>query len=256
MAKVDTDLNIKYGRDPYDRVERPALKRVQPLDFNPPYLHPAYEWTRLRSPAKRLVELPEDWFHRAPGPVFGRLPVRPEDSDLTTGHAGRPIGQRLVLSGRVLDSDGRAVPHTLIEIWQANGAGRYVDDADSGFMPLDPNFTGAGRARTDSEGRFQFRTIKPAAYPGELGSLFRPAHIHFSLFGPDLSSRLITQCYFEGDPLLARDPVVQSIPDRRGIDRLIARFNDEATELGGVDSALAYDWDIVLRGRAATPIET
>jgi protocatechuate 3,4-dioxygenase beta subunit len=122
-------------------------------------------------------------------------------------------------------------------------------------MPLDPNFTGAGRTITDSLGRYHFRTVKPAAYPGDVGSLFRPAHIHFSLFGPDLSSRLITQCYFEGDPLLGRDPVLQSIPDPRGIQRLTARFNDEATEPGGPESALAYDWDIVLRGRNATPME-
>ena len=184
------------------------------------------------------------------------MPVRPGDNDLTHQHEGRPVGQTITLTGRVLDSDGRGVPNTLIEIWQTNASGAYLDPADPQFMSLDPNFTGAGRTITDSEGRYQFRTIKPAAYPGELGGLFRPAHIHTSLFGSLLGSRLITQCYFDGDPLLNRDPILNSIPDRRGIDRLIARFNDAETEVGGVDSALAYDWDIVLRGPAVTPFET
>jgi protocatechuate 3,4-dioxygenase beta subunit len=225
-------------------------------DFNPPYLHPAYEATVLRAPSKRLIEVPRGWFHHATGPVWGRVPIRPTDNDLTKQHAGRPVGQTITLSGRVLDSDGRPVPHTLIEIWQTNASGAYLDPADPGFMSLDPNFTGAGRTITDSEGRYHFRTIKPAAYPGDLGALFRPAHIHTSLFGPLLGSRLITQCYFEGDPLQDRDPILQSIPDPRGVERLLARFNSAETEVGDVDSALAYDWDIVLRGPAATPMES
>jgi len=231
------------------------MATTERLDLNPPYLHPEYAVTARRAPSKRLIALPKRWFHLAPGPVYGRLPIGPNDNDLTNQHPGRPIGQRIVLSGRVLDSDGRGVPGALIEIWQANAAGRYIDQTDPELMPLDPNFTGAGRTLTDSEGRYSFRTIKPAAYPGERGGLFRPAHIHVSVFGVDLSSRLITQCYFEGDPLLARDPIFGSIPDPRGRERLIARFNDAATELGGVDSALAYDWDIVLRGHAQTPFE-
>lgn len=231
------------------------MATAEQLDVNPPYLHPAYAITVRRAPSKRLVELPRGWFHHAPGPVFGRIPIGPNDNDLTHQHPGRPIGQRIVLKGRVLDSDGRGVPGALIEIWQTNAAGRYVDVTDPDLMPLDPNFTGAGRTLTDSDGRYSFRTVKPAAYPGERGGLFRPAHIHTSVFGVDLSSRLITQCYFEGDPLLARDPILGSIPDPRGRERLIARFNDADTELGGVDSALAYDWDIVVRGRCATPFE-
>jgi protocatechuate 3,4-dioxygenase beta subunit len=183
------------------------------------------------------------------------VPVRPGDNDLTKQHAGRPIGQTITLSGRVLDSDGRGVPNTLLEIWQTNASGAYVDPADPGFMSLDPNFTGAGRTITDSDGRYHFRTIKPAAYPGDLGALFRPAHIHTSLFGPLLSHRLVTQCYFEGDPLQDRDPILQSIPDQRGVERLLARFNSAETEVGDIDSALAYDWDIVLRGPRATPME-
>lgn len=225
------------------------------LDFNPPYLYPGYQVTVRRSPTRALVRLPEDWFHRSPGPVYGHLEVKPTDSDLTAQHPGKPIGQRIILSGRLLDSDGRAVPDALIEIWQANAAGRYVDQFDPGFMPLDPNFTGAGRCLTDSEGRYRFVTVRPAAYAGPKGSLFRPAHIHVSVFARTLSNRLITQCYFDGDPLLDRDPIVQAIPDQRGIDRLVARFDDAGTEAGGEDSALGYLWDIVLRGPAATPFE-
>jgi protocatechuate 3,4-dioxygenase beta subunit len=224
-------------------------------DFNPPYLHPAYEATILRAPQKRLIEVPRGFFHHSSGPVWGRVPVRPGDNDLTKQHSGRPIGQTIMLRGQVRDSDGRPVPNTLIEIWQTNASGAYVDPADPGFMSLDPNFTGAGRTITDSEGRYHFRTIKPAAYPGDLGALFRPGHIHTSLFGPHLTSRLVTQCYFEGDPLQDRDPIFQSIRHARARDRLIARFNSADTEVGAVDSALAYDWDIVLRGPSATPLE-
>ena len=227
----------------------------QLFDCNPPYLFPDYKITTRRAPSKRLVELPREWFHHVRGPAFGRIPIGPNDSDLTAQHEGRPIGQFIVLSGRVLDSDGRAVPNTLIEIWQTNGAGRYVDATDPALMPLDPNFTGAGRTITDNEGRYSFRTVKPAAYPGTRGGLYRPAHIHVSLFGPDLSSRIVTQCYFEGDILIQHDPIAQSIPDPRGLDRLIAKFSFDDTELGGVDSALAYHWDIVLRGRSMTPQE-
>ncbi|PXY24702.1 protocatechuate 3,4-dioxygenase subunit beta [Prauserella muralis] len=225
------------------------------VDIDIPYLHSEYQSTVLRAPQKRLVDLPRDWFHHSPGPVFGRVPVRPGDNDLTTQHTGRPLGQFIVLSGRVLDSDGRGVPDALIEVWQANGAGRYVDAADPGLMPLDPNFTGAGRTLTDASGHYTFRTIKPAAYPGRFRGLFRPAHIHVSVFGPDLSSRIITQCYFEGDPLLRVDPIARSVPDQRGLDRLTAKLNWGKTELGDVDAALAYDWDIVLRGRDMTPRE-
>jgi protocatechuate 3,4-dioxygenase, beta subunit len=226
------------------------------LDRDPPYLYPEYAITIKRAPSKRVIELPRDWFHTMAGPVFGRIPIGPNDNNLLAQHGGRAIGQRIVLSGRVLDSDGRGIPNALLEIWQTNAAGRYVDPTDPDLMPLDPNFTGAGRVLTDSEGRYSFRTVKPAAYPGELGGLFRPAHIHVSLFGLDLASRLVTQCYFQGDPLLDRDPIYHSIADPRGRDALIARFNDANTELGGIDSALAYDWDIVVRGRGATPFES
>jgi protocatechuate 3,4-dioxygenase beta subunit len=229
---------------------------TEPVDYNPPYFHPAYRTTVLRAPQRELVRLPRHWFHDVAGPSFGHFEVRPGDNDLTRQHAAPPLGQRLRLAGRVLDSDGRPVPNTLIEIWQANASGRYVDDSDPGYMPIDPNFTGAGRCLTDSEGRYHFITIRPAAYTGR-SPLFRPAHIHVSLFGPSLGSRLITQCYFEDDPLIERDPIVQAVPDARARDLLLARFNAEATPSGpgSPDSRLAYDWDIVLRGRHATPMD-
>jgi protocatechuate 3,4-dioxygenase beta subunit len=226
------------------------------LDCNPPYLHPDYKASVARAPSERLVELPRGWFHDLPGPVFGRIPVGPDDNDLTSQHAGSPIGERILLSGRVLDSDGRPAPNVLIEIWQTNASGAYLDPADPGFVPLDPNFTGAGRTLTDSEGRYSFRSIKPAPYLGRTGGWFRPAHIHVSLFGSRLSHRLVTQCYFEGDPFVAHDPIAQSIPDPRGLERLIARLDVSNTETHGVDAAVAYHWDIVLRGSSATPMES
>jgi protocatechuate 3,4-dioxygenase, beta subunit len=231
------------------------MSTAELTDVNPPYLFPAYQSTIRRAPQEQLVVLPREWFHHLPGPAFGRIPVGPNDNDLTRQHEGRPHGQRILLNGRLLDSDGRGVPRTLVEIWQANSSGRYVDSADPAFMPLDPNFSGAGRTITDNDGRFEFRTIQPAPYPGELGSFYRPAHIHVSLFGPDLGSRLITQCYFEGDPLIAHDAIAQSIPDPKALERLLLRLNPELCEPGDVDSAIAYDWTIVLRGRNATPME-
>ena len=226
------------------------------LDVNPPYFYPAYKITRKRSPREPLVQLPRGWFRDLAGPTFGHIPVKATDNDLTIQHDGPPQGQRLVLSGRVLDSDGRGVPNALVEIWQANSAGRYVDKADPGFMPLDPNFTGAGRCLTDSAGNYTFTTIRPAAYAGPKGTMFRPAHIHFSLFGQTLGQRLITQCYFDGDPLIEHDPIVEAIADPRGRRRLVAQFDATSTPLtsGGDTSALSYTWDIVLRGSSATPM--
>jgi len=199
------------------------------------------------------VRPPEEWFHGLPGPVFGRIPVQPGDSDLTRQHRGDPLGERIIVSGRVLDGAGRPVPHTLIEVWQANAAGTYVDPADQHEAPLDPNFTGAGRCLTDAEGRYRFVTVKPGAYPWQNhANAWRPAHIHFSLFGPQLISRVVTQMYFPGDPLLPLDPILNSIPDLRGRALLVASFDLGATV---PQWALAYAWDIVLRGRHATPME-
>ena len=217
----------------------------------PPYLYPDYRSTVLRAPHKRQVRLERHWFELVPGPVFGRIPVRPEDADLTRQHAGDPLGERIIVTGRVLDADAMPVRETLVEVWQANSAGRYVDPVDDHPAPLDPNFTGAGRCLTDDEGNYRFVTVKPGAYPWRNHeNAWRPAHIHFSVFGPALGSRLVTQMYFPGDPLIPLDPVLGSIPDQRGRARLIAAFDLDTTR---PEWALGYRWDIVLRGRLATP---
>src|SRR3981081_1556390 len=193
----------------------------------------------------------DECFHDTPGPVFGRIPVRAEDADLTRQHRGEPLGERIIVTGHVLDSSGRPGPQPLVEVWQANAAGRYVDPADDHPAPLDPNFTGAGRCLTDAEGRDRLVPIQPGAYPwGNPPNAGRPAHIHFSLFGPDLGSRVVTQMYFPGDPLMPYDPILRSIADQRGRDLLIASFDLATTEQTW---ALGYRWDIVLRGRYATP---
>jgi len=226
---------------------------VSELEFEPPYLYPDYRSTELRSPRRQLVKLPDHWFHESRGPAFGRIAVKPEDSDLTKQHRGEPLGERIIVSGRVLDGDGRPVRRTLVEVWQANAAGRYLDPVDNHPAPLDPNFTGAGRCLTDDEGRYRFVTVKPGAYPWKNhANAWRPAHIHFSVFGPWLSSRLVTQMYFPGDPLIPLDPILNSIPDQRGRDLLMSRLDLETTV---PEWALGFRWDIVLRGRDATPAE-
>ena len=221
--------------------------------FEPPYLHPDYRSTVLRAPRRPLIRLPEEWFHQAAGPAFGRIPVRPEDADLTRQHHGEPLGERIIVLGRVLDGDGEPVRDTLVEVWQANAAGRYADPVDDHRAPLDPNFTGAGRCLTDSEGRYRFVTVKPGAYPWQNHvNAWRPAHVHFSLFGRQLAGRLVTQMYFPGDPLMRFDPILNSIPDPRGRKLLVASFDLSST---APEWALAYRWDIVVRGSNATPME-
>ena len=223
------------------------------MEYDPPYLFPDYRSSELRAPKHEPVKLPDGWFHHARGPVFGRIPVRPEDADLTRQHRGEPQGERIVITGRVLDGDGRPVRNTLVEVWQANAAGRYLDPGDQHPAPLDPNFTGAGRSMTDGDGAYRFVTIKPGAYPwANHANAWRPAHVHFSLFGPSLESRLVTQMYFPGDPLMPLDPILNSIPDPRGRELLVAQFDLQSTV---PDWALAYRWDITLRGRNATPAE-
>jgi protocatechuate 3,4-dioxygenase beta subunit len=219
--------------------------------FEPPYLHPDYRSTVLRAPLREPVRLPARWFHHVDGPAYGRIPVRPDDADLTRQHAGEPLGERIIITGQVLDGAGAPVRGTLVEVWQANAAGRYIDPADDHPAPLDPNFTGAGRCLTDSQGGYRFVTVKPGAYPWRNhANAWRPAHVHFSVFGSGLGGRLVTQMYFPGDPLLAHDPVLGSIADPRGRDLLVSRLDLAATE---PEWALAYRWDISLKGRDATP---
>ena len=222
------------------------------LKAHPLNASPAYTSTLKRAPSQPLILLPHT-LSEISGPACGHGAVQAGDSDLTLQHEGEPLGERIIVTGRVLDEDGRPVPHTLVEIWQANAAGRYVHLRDQHPAPLDPNFTGAGRAMTDAEGRYRFVTIKPGAYPWRNHhNAWRPAHIHFSLFGPSFLSRVITQMYFPGDPLFAYDPIFQSIPDAKARERLISRFDIDTTE---PEWALGYQFDIILRGRDATPLE-
>jgi len=218
----------------------------------PPYFYEPYRSTHRRAPSKPLVLLPHT-LSETSGPVFGHDPIGAADNDLTRQHEGEPLGERIVVSGRVLDSDGRPVPHSLIEIWQTNAAGRYRHARDDHPAPLDPNFTGAGRTSTDAKGFYRFVTIKPGAYPWRNHhNAWRPAHIHFSLFGPAFATRLVTQMYFPGDPLIPFDPILQSVPEPKGRERLIAQFDPAATV---PEWALGYQFNIVLRGREATPFE-
>jgi protocatechuate 3,4-dioxygenase beta subunit len=219
----------------------------------PDYLFPRYASTVKRAPTKPLVMLPQTETELT-GPVFGYDEVKPGDADLTKQHAGEPIGERIVVSGRVLDENGRPVPHTLVEIWQANSAGRYPHRADQHDAPTDPNFTGCGRALTDDQGHYRFVTLKPGEYPWRNHyNAWRPAHIHFSLFGPAFLTRLVTQMYFPGDPLLPFDPMFNCVPDERARNRLISSLDWETTI---PEIALGFRFDIVLRGADETPMET
>ncbi|MBK1697545.1 protocatechuate 3,4-dioxygenase subunit beta [Rhodovibrio salinarum] len=220
-------------------------------DSHPPLIAPDYKSTRARGPRQPLVSLSGD-LPEAAGPSFDPNMIDPLQADLTRNGwvNAEPLGERIVVAGRVLDEAGRGVPHTLIEIWQANAAGRYVHIRDQHEAPLDPNFLGAGYALTDADGRYRFQTIKPGAYPwGNHHNAWRPNHIHFSVIGPALVTRLVTQMYFPGDPLLDADPIFLGTP-RVARPRLIAEFDWSLTEPG---LALGYRFDIVLRGRAQTP---
>jgi protocatechuate 3,4-dioxygenase beta subunit len=212
---------------------------------------PSYGSTTYRAP-NRLEILPHT-LTEVTGPAFGEDRVHTGDADLTRQHTGEPLGERIIVHGRVLDGDGRPVPNTLVEVWQANSAGRYAHDADRHDAPLDPNFSGAGRCLTDSEGRYRFTTIRPGAYPWRNHpNAWRPAHIHFSVFGRAFVQRLVTQMYFPGDPLFGQDPIFNSVRDDRARERMVSAFDISETI---PEWALAFSWDIVLRGRDATVFE-
>lgn len=226
--------------------------RLEDLQQQPPYLVAGYRSTGLRAPSRPLIPI-RHTISETTGPMFGEEALAPNDDDLTSQHEGEPLGERIIVSGRVLDEYGAPIPRTLVEVWQANAAGRYAHPEDQHDAPLDPNFTGGGRCLTDERGEYRFTTIKPGAYPWQNHpNAWRPAHIHFSLFGPALATRLITQMYFPGDPLLDHDPIFNAMSDVEARKRLIATFDLDLTQPGW---ALGYRFDIVLRGREATPFE-
>jgi protocatechuate 3,4-dioxygenase beta subunit len=226
-----------------------SQRTAQQLD--PPYAHADYRSTERRAPSRPLLPWPPGVADPA-FPLLGDGRLGPLDHDLTRQHAGLPLGERITVSGRVVDSDGRPIRNQLVEVWQANAAGRYAHAVDRHPAPLDPNFSGAGRCLTDDDGRYRFVTVKPGAYPwGNHPNAWRPAHIHFSVFGTLLSQRLVTQMYFPGDPLFAFDPILQAVRDRAARERLVATFELDLTE---PDWALGYRFDIVLGGRSATPL--
>lgn len=220
--------------------------------IDPPYDSPAYRSTVARAPARSLL-LPPQGPGELTAPVFGDADPGVHDNDLTRHHAGEPQGQRITVHGYLLDATGKPVRNSLVEIWQTNAAGRYPHPADQHPAPLDPNFTGAGRTLTDDNGYYRFVTIQPGAYPWRNHeNAWRPAHIHFSVFGRAFTQRLVTQMYFQGDPLFFQDPVFNSIPDERARQRLIAAYDHQETV---PEWSLGWRFDIVLGGPHATPME-
>jgi protocatechuate 3,4-dioxygenase beta subunit len=221
-----------------------------PPGSQPPYASPPYGSTMKRSPHQPLVAIAPTIEHAGPTFLPAQLPI---EADLSQIAGRRALGERIIVGGQVTDEAGRPVAHSMIELWQANASGRYHHEIDQHDAPLDPNFRGTGRVFTDADGRYRFVSIKPGAYPWRNHlNAWRPNHIHFSLFGASWGSRLVTQMYFPGDPLLAIDPIFQSTPDPDARARLIAAFDLELTR---PEWALGYRFDIVLRGLHATPLE-
>ncbi|MEU0132766.1 protocatechuate 3,4-dioxygenase subunit beta [Streptomyces sp. NPDC006296] len=221
-----------------------------PGRHHPPHDYPPYRSSHFRHPLRPLVPVRDPEAVELSGPAFGVTDVGPSDRDLTAGHTGEPLGERITVTGRVLDRAGRPVRGQLVEVWQANASGRYAHRLDRHPAPLDPNFTGCGRCLTDDDGGYAFTTVRPGAYPWRNHTnAWRPAHIHFSLFGTAFGQRLVTQMYFPGDPLLPHDPVIRSVTDRAARERLVAAY-DPARSVP--ERSLGYRWDIVLDGPCAT----
>ena len=235
----------------------PVIRHYGPKAYSdyPPFNYPDYKSTVLRGPSQDLLTIVQTLSETTgPGPVWAD--ISEEDADLTTNAGtGEPaIGERIIVTGHVYDEDGKGMPGVIMEIWQANACGRYVHWRETAFpAPLDPNFIGVGQCMTNEDGEYRFLTIKPGPYPwGNHPNAWRPAHIHISILGPSLGSRLVTQMYFEGDPLFPFDPIYNSVPEHAR-HRMIARYDHDVTE---ENWALGWRWDIVLRGKAATPFET
>ncbi len=239
QSEISAEIAL-IGKD----YEREGSVETQPrLDYRP------YRSSILRHPTKDLHHADPEGIELA-APLFGHRDVDPLEADLTIQHAGMPIGERMVVTGRVLDTGGRAVAGQLVEVWQANAAGRYIHKRDQHHAPIDPNFTGVGRCLTGADGTYRFITVKPGPYPWRNHlNAWRPAHIHFSLFGTAFTQRLVTQMYFPGDPLFALDPIYQAIVDPHARERLVASYDHDLTQH---ESHTGYRWDIVLGG---TPME-
>jgi protocatechuate 3,4-dioxygenase beta subunit len=242
-----TDISAEIAAIDAD-YHRAGLEETQPrLEYGP------YRSSTLRHPKLELQHADPDAVELC-APCFGVRDVAAHESDLTIQHPGAPIGERMVVTGRVVDGEGRPVRRQLVEVWQANAAGRYAHLRDQHPAPLDPNFTGVGRCLTDDDGTYRFTTIKPGPYPWRNHhNAWRPAHIHFSLFGTEFTQRMITQMYFPGDPLFPFDPIYQSITDQKARDRLVASYDHGVTTH---EWATGYRWDIVLTGGRVTPFET
>lgn len=241
-------------RQIYDPVaETPTSYMRAPADAHPPLDYPPYKSTQLRHPKQPLIYLPQG-ITEVTGPQLDRaLELKPSDNDLTIQHGDMPLGERMIVSGHVYDTEGKPLRGTLVEIWQANASGRYAHRWDRWPAPLDPNFSGAGRTVTDDNGYYEFTTIKPGAYPwGNHYNAWRPAHIHFSLLGRAFTQRLVTQMYFPGDPFFPYDPIFNSVRDEQARQRMISTFNIHETK---PNWAQAFNWDIYLRGPGATVFE-
>jgi protocatechuate 3,4-dioxygenase beta subunit len=247
-------VSVEHETKIYDPVsETPTSYLREGPDAHPPLSYPGYKSTRLRHPKEPLVYLPQTVTEITGPQLAPGLRIEAGDADLTIQHTGEPIGERIIVYGVVRDTEGKPLRDTLVELWQANSAGRYAHRWDRWRAPLDPNFTGAGRCVTDAGGRYRFTTIKPGPYPwGNHYNAWRPAHIHFSLLGRAFVQRLVTQMYFPGDPLFPYDPIFNSIRDERARERMVSRFDIDATE---PNWAHAYEFDIYLRGPGATPFE-
>jgi protocatechuate 3,4-dioxygenase beta subunit len=249
LTQGDISVEIAEEREAYVK----SVADGGPVQDHPSRGYAPYRSSVLRHPKQPLLAVHDPEAVELSGPVFGVTDVTALDADLTRQHHGEPLGERIKVTGRVLDRDGRPVRGQLIELWQANASGRYAHQRDDHPAPLDPNFSGVGRTLTGDDGEYEFVTIKPGPYPWRNHiNAWRPAHIHFSLFGTAFTQRLVTQMYFPGDPLFAYDPILQSVTDEAARQRLVAAYDHD---LSTPEWSLGYRWDIVLDGPAATRIE-
>lgn len=250
LTQADIDREVTELQDAYDK----ARAGGGPAAHHPPRDYAPYRSSTLRHPKQPLVAVNGDpETVELSGPAFGHTDVTALDNDLTKQHQGEPLGERITVSGRLLDGRGRPVRGQLVEIWQANASGRYAHQRDQHPAPLDPNFTGVGRVLTGDDGSYSFTTVKPGAYPWRNHeNAWRPAHIHFSLFGDAFTQRLVTQMYFPNDPLFQYDPILRSVTDGTARQRLVATYDHDLSQ---PEFSLGYRWDIVLDGPSATWIE-